>query len=186
MIKSKRLPFYVAGGAALSALAATLGLTLGNSNSSASTVTATPSSTVVQTRDTALGTILVDAQGRTLYLFAKDNGPASACVGSCASAWPPVPVAGTPGVSGAASAADLGVITGAGGARQLTYAGHPLYYFAGDSKPGQTNGQAISEFGAKWFVLNSSGVEVVQAPVVQAPVTSPSSANQPAGGGYGY
>jgi predicted lipoprotein with Yx(FWY)xxD motif len=177
MNKSKRLPLYVAGGAGLSALAATLGLTLANSSSSASAVTAAPTSTVVEARNTSLGQILVDAQGRTLYLFALDDRAASTCTGSCASVWPPVPVTGTPTASGGAQAADVSVITGSNGVQQLAYAGHPLYYFAGDSKPGQTRGQAIDEFGAKWYVLNPGGSAVTAAP--------PSTANNP-NSGYGY
>jgi predicted lipoprotein with Yx(FWY)xxD motif len=176
MMKSKRLPFYVAGGAGLSAIAAALGLTLSNSSSSASAVTAMPTSTVVQTRDTSLGTVLVDGQGRTLYLFAQDTGPTSTCTGSCASVWPPVPVTGTPTATGGATASDVGV-TSANGTEQLTYAGHPLYYFAGDSNAGQTRGQAINEFGAKWYVLNGAGTAVLNAPA-----TAPTTSNR----GYGY
>ena len=175
MIRTKRLPLYVAGGAGLSALAAVLGLTLSQSGSSAAGVSASPSSTVVQTRASSLGQILVDAQGRTMYLFAQDTGPASTCVGACTSAWPPVPVSAAPHAAGGASASALGVI-GSGSRRQLSYAGHPLYYFAGDSKAGQTHGQALDEFGAKWFVLNSAGAAIVNAP---------SNAGN-SGGGYGY
>jgi len=113
----------------------------------------------------------------TLYLFAKDTGPGSTCEGSCASYWPPVPVSGAPHAAGGAAAAALGVITGSGGSRQLSYAGHPLYYFVGDTKAGQTRGQGLDQFGAKWFVLNSTGAAVVNAP---------STASNTGGGGYGY
>ena len=119
MIRSKRLPLYVACGAGLSALAAVFGLTLSQSGSSAAGVSAAPSSTVVQTRGTNLGQILVDAQGRTMYLFAKDIGPASTCVGACTSAWPPVPVSAAPHAAGGASPSALGVI-GSGSSRQLS------------------------------------------------------------------
>jgi predicted lipoprotein with Yx(FWY)xxD motif len=175
MIRSKRLPLYVAGGAGLSALAAVLGLTLGQSGSSAAGVSTSPSSTVVQTRGSNLGQILVDAQGRTVYLFAKDTGPTSNCVGACTSAWPPVPVSAAPHAAGGASASALGVIV-SGSGRQLSYAGHPLYYFAGDSKAGQTHGQALDEFGAKWFVLNAAGAAIVNPPSIAGN----------GGGGYGY
>jgi predicted lipoprotein with Yx(FWY)xxD motif len=173
MIKSRRLPLYVAGGAGLSALAAVLGVTL-STGPSAATVTASPSSTVVQTRGSDLGQILVDAQDRTMYLFAKDAGPASTCTGACTSIWPPVPVSAGPHAAGGASASALGVI-GSGSSRQLSYAGHPLYYFAGDSKAGQTRGQAVNEFGAQWFVLNPTGTAVLDAP-----------SNTGTSGGYGY
>jgi predicted lipoprotein with Yx(FWY)xxD motif len=175
MIKSKRLPLYVAGGAGLSALAVALGLAVSNSGSTGSALSTSPATTVVTTRGTGLGSVLVDAQGRTLYLFAKDIGPASTCDGSCASFWPPVPVSGAPRTAGGVSAASLGVITRSGGRRQLSYAGHPLYYFVGDSKPGQTRGQGLSQFGAKWFVLDAAGAAVAN---------TPSTAGN--GGGYGY
>jgi predicted lipoprotein with Yx(FWY)xxD motif len=181
MIASGRLPLYVACGAGLSALAVVLGLTVGHSGAKGPAASASPSSTVVTTRsDTGLGQILVDAQGRTLYLFAKDTGSASTCQGSCASYWPPVPVpvSGAPQAAGAAAAASIGIITGSGRSRQLSYAGHPLYYFVGDSKAGQTRGQALDQFGAKWFVLNAAGAAVVNAPS--------NAGNTGSGGGYGY
>jgi predicted lipoprotein with Yx(FWY)xxD motif len=178
MITSKRLPLYVAGGAGLSALAVVVGLTVGHSASKPPAVSTSPASTVVTTRSNAgLGQILVDTQGRTLYLFAKDTGPASTCEGSCASYWPPVPVSGVPHAAGGAAAAAIAVLTGSGGSRQLSYAGHPLYYFVGDTKAGQTRGQALDQFGAKWFVLNSTGAAVVNGP---------STASNTGGGGYGY
>jgi predicted lipoprotein with Yx(FWY)xxD motif len=177
MIKSKRLPLYVAGGAGLSALAVVFGLTVSHPGSKAASVSTSPPSTVVATRNTSLGQILVDTQGRALYLFAKDTGPASTCTGSCASYWPPVPVSGVPHAAGGASAASVGVIAASDGNRQLSYAGHPLYYFVGDSTAGQTRGQGLNQFGAKWFVLNSAGTAVVNGP---------STAGYPGGGGYGY
>jgi predicted lipoprotein with Yx(FWY)xxD motif len=177
MITSKRLPLYVAAGAGLSSLAV-LGLSISHSGPNASAVSTSPASTVVETRDTGLGQILVDTQGRTLYLFAKDTGPTSTCEGSCASYWPPVPVSGLPHAAGGAAAASIGVITGSGGSQQLSYAGHPLYYFVGHSKAGQTRGQALDQFGAKWFVLNSAGAAVLNAPS--------STGSGGTGGGYGY
>jgi predicted lipoprotein with Yx(FWY)xxD motif len=185
MIKSKRLPFYVAGGAGLSALAAALGFTLSSTGSSASALSDSPSSTVVQTRDTSLGTILVDGQGRTLYLFAQDTGSASTCTGDCSSDWPPVPVSGTPTATGGASTAALGVTAGANGIRQLTYSGHPLYYFVADAKAGQTRGQAIDEFGAKWYVLDSTGAAVVRTSGTGSNTGSSTAGSQP-NSGYGY
>ena len=173
--QTKRLPLYVAGVAGISAAAAVIGLTQ-SSGASGSAVTATPSSTVIKTRDSSFGPILVDGQGRSMYLFAKDNGPASTCQGSCAAAWPPVPVIGTPHVAGGVDAASVAVISRSGAAqRQLTYAGHPLYYFTGDEKAGQTHGQALTEFGAKWYVLNSAGSAVVKAPAAST-----------SGNNYGY
>jgi predicted lipoprotein with Yx(FWY)xxD motif len=181
MITRKRLPVYVAAGAGVSALAVVLGLTLGSPQATGSTVSTSPSSTVVTTRDTPLGRILVDAQGRTLYLFAKDSGPASACSGSCLTYWPAVVVTGQPQAAGGASAASVGVITGSQGSKQLSYAGHPLYYFAGDSQAGQTGGQALDQFGAEWFVLDPSGSAVT---AVSSSAAGSGSAGT--GSGYGY
>ncbi len=176
MATSKRLPLYIAGGAGVSALAVALGVTVSSSSAGGPALTAAPSSTVVNTRSTSLGQILVDAQGRTLYLFAKDSGPASTCDGSCSSYWPPVPGSAGPQVSGAASATSVSTIARAGGAQQLSYAGHPLYYFVGDTKAGQTKGQGLDQFGAKWYVLDPAGDAVTSAPA----------ASTGGGTGYGY
>jgi predicted lipoprotein with Yx(FWY)xxD motif len=163
MIKTKRLPLYVGVGALLSALAVVLGVTVSHAGGTGGQFSASPQSTVVSTRDTSLGQILVDAQGRTLYLFQNDTGPASTCNGSCASYWPPVPVTGQPHASGKAAATWIGVVSRSDGKRQLTYAGHPLYYYVGDSKAGQANGQGLNQFGARWYVLNPAGVAVLSA-----------------------
>jgi predicted lipoprotein with Yx(FWY)xxD motif len=174
MIATKRLPLYILIGAVLSALAVVLGLTVSHSGAKGATVSAAPKTTVVKTRTTKYGQILVDTQGRTLYLFEKDNGMSSTCSGSCASYWPPVPVAGRPQASGGAMASSIAVLTRSGGQKQLTYAGNPLYYFVGDHKAGQTTGQGIDQFGAKWYVLDPTGAAVTSAP---------STSQQ--GGGYG-
>jgi len=176
-MRSKKLPLYVAGGAGVSALAAVLGISLAGSGGGG-TLTASPKSTVVQTRNTSIGRVLVDVQGRTLYLFAKDSGSKSSCIGSCTVDWPPVPVTGAVRAGSGASPAALGSIARSGGGRQLTYNGHPVYYFDDDEKAGQTKGQAIDEFGAKWYALAADG---------RAVTTAPGAAKAGSGGsGYGY
>jgi predicted lipoprotein with Yx(FWY)xxD motif len=107
-----------------------------------------------------LGTYLVDAKGRTVYLFEKDQGAASACSGACAAAWPPLLTKGAPAISGAAKAGDLGTTKRADGTTQITYKGHPLYTYAADARPGQTTGQGVNSFGAKWYVLAPSGSKI--------------------------
>jgi predicted lipoprotein with Yx(FWY)xxD motif len=107
-----------------------------------------------------LGQILVNSQGHTVYLFKADVGTQSACKGACAAAWPPVLTTGTPTAGSGVSAAKLGITTRPSGARQVTYNGHPLYLFIKDTKPGQTNGQGVTAFGAAWFALNSAGNQV--------------------------
>ncbi|MFE9936169.1 COG4315 family predicted lipoprotein [Streptomyces hirsutus] len=107
-----------------------------------------------------LGTILADGQGRTLYLFEADTSTKSTCTGTCAAAWPPVTVTGTPAAGKGAKADLLGTTGRSGGEKQITYNGHPLYYFEGDTKAGDTNGQGSTAFGAAWYVLDTSGNSV--------------------------
>ena len=125
----------------------------------------------------ALGKILVDSTGRTLYLFQKDTGTKSACTGGCAAAWPPLRASGKPTVGTGATASDVGTTARSDGKPQVTYNGHPLYTFAKDKKPGDTNGQGVTAFGGSWFALNSAGNQVT----AQASSSSTSSS-----GGYGY
>ena len=94
-----------------------------------------------------LGDILVDAEGRTLYAFTKDKGDQSACSGDCAASWPALTGTATAGTGAQASL--LSTSMQADGTSQVTYDGRPLYYFAGDTKPGDTKGQAV---GNVWFV----------------------------------
>jgi predicted lipoprotein with Yx(FWY)xxD motif len=109
---------------------------------------------------TDLGKILVDSTGRTIYLFKKDRGTKSACSGDCASDWPPVRASGKPTVGGGAKASLVGTTARANGKPQVTYNGQPLYLYAGDEKPGDTNGQGLTTFGAPWWVLSPSGNQI--------------------------
>jgi predicted lipoprotein with Yx(FWY)xxD motif len=115
----------------------------------------------VKTRSTSLGTILVDAKGRTLYLFMKDKNAKSACSGACAKAWPPVLTKGKPMAAGRASASKLGTTKRSDGTTQVTYNRHPLYTFILDkNKPGSTKGEGSKAFGAEWYVLGSGGSKI--------------------------
>ena len=112
------------------------------------------------TANPKLGKILVDPNGRTLYDFVIDKGTMSVCYGACASLWPPYltkakPVAG-PGVS----AALIGTTKRKDGSTEVTYAGHPLYYYAPDQARGQITGQALNQFGAPWYALAPTGREI--------------------------
>lgn len=107
--------------------------------------------------DSKLGRILVDGDGRTLYLFEADKGTASTCDGACASAWPPLTTAGQPIAGSGVSASKLDTTERSDGTTGVTYGGHPLYTFAGDSAPGQTTGQGSDGFGAEWYVLSAAG-----------------------------
>jgi predicted lipoprotein with Yx(FWY)xxD motif len=150
----------------------------GGSTSSSSTASATTASTpvaattaasgttagiaTVSVKKSSLGNILVAGpKQRTVYLFAADKGPSSTCSGACAEVWPPVITTASPKAAGGAITADLGTITRSDGTKQVTYKGHPLYYYVGDgTSGGETSGQAISSFGAPWYVLTPSGSEV--------------------------
>ena len=108
----------------------------------------------------SLGQILVDGNGKTLYLFEADTGAQSTCAGACAQAWPPLTTNGTPKAAGGASQSLLGTTERSEGTRQVTYNGHPLYFFVSDSKPGETNGEGSTAFGAGWDVLAPSGAKI--------------------------
>ncbi|MER6414937.1 COG4315 family predicted lipoprotein [Streptomyces humidus] len=107
-----------------------------------------------------LGTILVSGTGRTLYLFEADKSTTSTCNGACAAAWPPLLTSGSPSTGGSAQSKLLGTSKRSDGKTQVTYNGHPLYLYAGDSKAGDTNGQALNQFGAEWYVLDAGGNKV--------------------------
>jgi predicted lipoprotein with Yx(FWY)xxD motif len=114
--------------------------------------------TVSVTHSGELGSILVAGpKQRTVYLFAADKGPSSTCSSACAEVWPPVTTSGNPQAGGGAVSANLGTITRSDGTKQVTYKGHPLYYYVGDPNSGDTSGQGINSFGAPWYVLSPSG-----------------------------
>ncbi len=107
---------------------------------------------VLKTEQTALGMVLTNAQGFTVYWFAKDSSTASACAGACAAAWPPV--LGMPRAeSGVKLGGTLGEIKRSNGTMQATFDGRPLYLFAGDQVPGQANGNGVAGFGALWYAF---------------------------------
>src|SRR3954470_15235288 len=113
--------------------------------------------------NTGLGKILVDSHGRALYLFQKDSGSKSACSGECATAWPPLRSGGEPTAGAGAQASLIGTTPRSDGRPQVTYAGHPLYGYQGDTKPGDTSGQGSTGFGAPWYVLSPTGNDITTA-----------------------
>jgi predicted lipoprotein with Yx(FWY)xxD motif len=155
---------------------------------------ASATAAVITTRSGSAGAFLTDGTGRAVYLWSKDSMNMSACSGACIGAWPPVPAKGKVTVSGSAKASDLGTITRSDGTKQVTYDGHPLYYFVGDSGPGTTKGQGSDGFGAKWWLVAPSGTEITssvtaaapKAPASAAPASSApaSSGGSNAGGGW--
>jgi predicted lipoprotein with Yx(FWY)xxD motif len=142
---------------AVSAAAVVIGVGVAGAQS------ATPSisrATTVKAAGSLLGRIVVDAKGRTLYLFEKDARGRSSCSGACAQAWPPLLTSGKPSAGKGASASLLGVTQRANGVRQVTYRGHPLYRFYGDTRPGQTNGEGLRLYGAGWYALTPAGKQI--------------------------
>jgi predicted lipoprotein with Yx(FWY)xxD motif len=115
--------------------------------------------TAIKTAHTSLGTVLTDGKGVTVYLFEKDTGTRSTCYGACASAWPPVLTTSSPVAGAGARAALLGTVKRTDGKTQVTYAGHPLYYFSASTEPGQVKGQGVNAFGAHWDAVRPSGAQ---------------------------
>jgi len=156
-------------GASLAALALVAAACTGGGYSSSgagsygaapTTSSGSPAAAVVDLRGSKLGQTLVDGQGRTLYLFEADTAGKSNCNGACTSAWPPYVSNGTPHAGTGVTGALLGTSIRGNGATQVTYHGHPLYYYAGDNRPGDAAGQGLNQFGAKWYVLASSGNKI--------------------------
>jgi predicted lipoprotein with Yx(FWY)xxD motif len=123
----------------------------------------------IATRHGTDGTYLTNRSGRAVYLWVADTSDSSTCSGACAAAWPPVTTKGAPQASGSAHAGDLGTTRRSGGTLQVTYDGHPLYYYAGDTGAGQTNGQGSNGFGAKWWLVAPSGSAITGAGTTSAP-----------------
>ncbi|HXO58266.1 MAG TPA: hypothetical protein VN834_00570 [Candidatus Acidoferrum sp.] len=125
----------------------------------------TPSSvaagTTIGVGSTRLGSVLVDGKGRTVYLFVADSGTKSSCNSSaCVQYWPPVVTTGAPQAGGGANASLLGTTIRQDGKTQITYAGHPLYYFVSDTKAGDVSGQGVNGFGGPWYVVSPSGMQI--------------------------
>jgi predicted lipoprotein with Yx(FWY)xxD motif len=139
------------------------------------------SSVQIKVAKTKLGRILVNAQGRTLYMFAADKRGKSACYGSCAVYWPPLTTSGTHPLGSGVKASMIGTTMRTGGKLQVTFNGHPLYTFVKDSKPGQTSGQGLNLSGGLWWVISPAGT------VIKSTATTTSSTSGgDYGGGYGH
>jgi len=137
------------------------------STPASSTAAASPAAgkgTAVSTASGKEGAFLTGAGGRALYLWDADAKGKSNCSGACAQAWPPLTTTSKPTASGSVKASQLGTIKRSDGSEQVTYDGHPLYYFAGDPSSGTTNGQGSDEFGAKWWLVSPSGSAITSDP----------------------
>jgi predicted lipoprotein with Yx(FWY)xxD motif len=138
---------------------------------------AAPPQAKVLVRSTTVGDVLVDARGRTLYLRAVDGPRKSTCYGSCASAWPPDVTSGKPRAGSGVKQALLGMAKRKDGRMQVTYAGHPLYFYGQDAKAGEILGQGTAGI---WWVVGASGRKITKSPTPAGTTTT-----APPGGGYG-
>jgi predicted lipoprotein with Yx(FWY)xxD motif len=175
-MRAKRSITFPAGGALLLLAALAVAGCGGGGNSNASSgppKTASGAAATVGVSNEGLGNILVNSQGRTLYLFTRDSGTMSECSGACAVNWPPLPATGKPTIGSGANASLISTTSRPGGAKQVTYNGHPLYLFKGDKSPGDTNGQGLNAFGGNWYALTPAGDQVSSQP-------------SSSGGGSGY
>ena len=131
---------------------------------------------VVMASNSNLGSIMTGLNGMSLYIFKADTNGQSACYGTCASVWPPLIVDDGVVPQGDGIDANLGVIERTDGTYQVTANGMPLYYYAGDSNPGDTNGQGLLASGALWYVISPSGQVITSS--------ANSSTSSTSGGGY--
>jgi predicted lipoprotein with Yx(FWY)xxD motif len=114
----------------------------------------------VATKMGPLGTYLTDASGNTLYLYTPDTSPTSTCYGQCIANWPALLTNGAPQAGTGATATLLGTSPRTDGSSQVTYKGHPLYYFKGDKAAGDTNGQGKA---GTWFLVAPAGTQIAAA-----------------------
>ena len=128
-------------------------------------------SATIGVANTGLGTILVDSNGRTLYLFKKDEGTTSVCNGTCASEWPPVRANGKPTVGAGRAPRWSPPPSGPTKRHRSPTTATRVYRYYGDENPGDTNGQGLNTFGGRWYALSPAGDEV---------------SGTGSGGGYGY
>jgi predicted lipoprotein with Yx(FWY)xxD motif len=158
------------------------------SNSPASAATSSGGGAATQTvtlqeHSGASGTFLTDGAGRSVYLWEADKGMASTCNGACATAWPPLTITGSPTAGTGVTATNISTITRSDGKKQVTYDGHPLYFFAGDSGAGATNGEGSNGFGAAWWLVSPAG-QAVMSTSGGTPSSSSSSSSGSSSLGY--
>jgi predicted lipoprotein with Yx(FWY)xxD motif len=153
--------------------------------SSSATTAASASGAAIGTGQTSLGTVLVNAEGRTLYHFTKDTATTIACVDKCAVMWPPatVPAGQQPQTGGQGITGTLSVVTRPDGTKQYAINGQPLYTFAADSKAGDTNGQG---FGGLWFAVLANGSSAAGGATgaTTGTTATPATTSGTVGGGY--
>ena len=131
----------------------------GGSSGAGASGSAGGSATVAVTKG-SLGRMLVDQRGRTLYMFLSDTSDKSTCYTGCSSTWPALTVTGSPNAGAGVQASMLGTTTRTDGSTQVTFDGHPLYVYSGDSGPGDVNGEGI---GNVWYAVSPNGTPIKHA-----------------------
>jgi len=202
---SRRTAKFRIGGVAALATAALIVAGCGSSSSSSSSAAAAPAAATsaasttssaaaatgvtIKTAKDSAGTYLAGPNGHALYLWVADSGGKSACSGACAHAWPPLVTKGNPSAGSGVNASDLGTIMRSDGTEQVTYKGHPLYYFIADTSAGSTRGQGSEGFGAKWWLIAPSGTAITAGATTSASSSGSSSgggsSSSSSGGGWG-
>ena len=190
------MAFRIGGVAALATAALMIAGCGSSSSSSTSTASAaaatTPASSTTAAAATGVtiktatgsgGTYLAGPNRHALYLWVADSGGKSACSGACAHAWPPLETKGTPIAGSGVTASDLGTITRSDGSEQVTYKGHPLYYFVADTTASSTKGQGNDGFGAKWWLIAPSGTAITAGATTSSATGGASSSSS--GSGWG-
>jgi predicted lipoprotein with Yx(FWY)xxD motif len=202
MARRRTAKFRIAGVAAL----ATAGLIIAgcgsssSSSSSSATAAAAPAAATSTSSTTAAaatgitiktakgsgGTYLAGPNGHALYLWVADTGDKSACSGACAHAWPPLLTKGNPTAGTGVDASDLGTTMRSDGTQEVTYKGHPLYYFVADTSAASTKGQGSDSFGAKWWLVAPSGTAITAGATTSASSSGGgSSSSSSSSGGWG-
>ena len=156
-----------------------------SSTSSASTTASTAAATTGVTISTAKAhgqAYLTGPSGRAIYLWVADTGDKSNCSGACAQAWPPVTTKGKAVAGPGVNAADLGTTTRSDGTQEVTYKGHPLYYFVADKTAGSTSGEGSDSFGAKWWLVAPAGTAITTGSSSATSGSSGSSTSSSSGG----
>lgn len=175
MIRIRILVAIAALGLGLAACASNSSAGYGGDGSTSPSSGSTGAASVSTAKVGNLGTVLVNGDGRTLYLFESDNGPTSTCVDTCAGTWPALTTSGDASATGGADSSMLGTSTRADGSTQVTYNGHPLYIYSGDMAAGQANGEDI---GNVWYAVTTQGTPATAS-------TGGGSGGYGTGGGYG-
>ncbi len=178
-------PILAAAAVVLTACGSGSPTSSGTSNSAAAAgeANAATNAVAIKTMSTSKGTVLTNASGMTLYWFAADTATQSNCTGSCATYWPPV-LATAATATGVSLPHGFGTIKRANGQTQLTYDGHPLYTYSGDTAAGMINGNGLNASGGLWWAITPSGADLGASTTTSSSSGSSGSSGSGSGGGW--